>query len=147
MQNSIERPAEQRVKRMDKVAAKLRDDAQAIEVGVSPELDERIRASLESVTPETARPKPPSRPAWFWWLSSITGVAAALSVVAIVNLNQPDPISPVPPVGNPSALLPPVKWQVETAVLTSPLEQEIEDLQSDLKKAEEALKRDIDAVF
>jgi hypothetical protein len=31
--------------------------------------------------------------------------------------------------------------------LTSPLEQEIDDLQSDLKKAEELVKQDIDRLF
>lgn len=133
---------------MDKVAARLRQDASAIDVSVSPELDERIRASLESISPESpSEPPTPSRPSWFWWASSLTGAAAALVVIVIVNLNTPDPLPPATPVGNPTALLPPVTWQVETAVLTSPLEQEMADLQSDLKKAEEALKRDIEAVF
>ena len=132
---------------MDKVAARLRQDASAIDVGVSPELDERIRASLEAATQEPpSRPLPPSRPPWFWWASSLTGIAAAVAVIVIVNLQGPDPAVPQS-VGNPTALLPPVRWQVETAVLTSPLEQEMEDLQSDLKKAEEALKRDLEAVF
>ena len=133
---------------MDKVAKRLRDDASAIDVSVSPELDERIRASLESMSPEPpAEAMAVPRQRWFWWASSLTGVAAALAVIVIVNLNTPESEPPATPVGNPTALLPPVTWQVETAVLTSPLEQEMEDLQSDLKKAEEALKRDIEAVF
>ena len=134
---------------MDKLATRLRDDANAIDVHVSAELDERIRASLEGTTPEAAprQPQAAARQPWFWWMSSLTGVAAALVVVVIVNLGGPDPVPPVTPAGSPTALLPPVTWQVETAVLTSPLEQEMEDLQSDLRKAEEALKRDIEAVF
>ena len=133
---------------MDTVAERLRDDARAIEVSVSPNLDARIRASLEGTEPE--RPgarRAPQRQPWFWWASSLTGVAAALAVVVIVNLGRPDPAPPATPVGNPTALLPPVTWHVETAVLTSPLEQEMEDLESDLKKAEAALKRDIEAIF
>ena len=148
MPSSIGKQARERVKRMDKVADKLREDADAIDVRVSPELDERIRASLQGITPEPARaPKAPPRQPWFWWASSLTGVAAAIVVVVIVNLNAPEPVPPATPAGNPTALLPPISWQVETAVLTSPLEQEMEDLQSDLKKAEETLKRDIEAVF
>lgn len=148
MRNSIGKQVRIRVKRMDKVAERLRQDASAIDVSVSPELDERIRASLEAATPEPAsRPLPPPRPRWFWWASSLTGAAAALVVIVIVNLNTPQPRPSATPVGNPTALLPPVTWQVETAVLTSPLEQEMADLQSDLKKAEEVLKRDIEAVF
>ncbi len=133
---------------MDEVARRLREDASAIDVIVSPELEHRIQASLEGVTPEPRAQEPmPTRQPWFWWASSLTGVAAAVLVVVIVNLNTPEPVPPATPVGNPTALLPPISWQVETAVLTSPLEQEMEDLQSDLKKAEEALKRDIEAVF
>ena len=134
---------------MDKLATQLRDDAKSIDVTISPELDARIRASLEGVTQEDpAEPDlPPSRQPWFWWASSLTGVTAAIIVVVIVNVFAPDPVPPATSVANPNALLPPVSWQVETAVLTSPLEQEMEDLQSDLKKAEEALKRDFEAVF
>jgi predicted ATP-grasp superfamily ATP-dependent carboligase len=50
------------------------------------------------------------------------------------------------PAAQPLAI-PSIRWQAETAVLTSPLEQEIEDLQSDLKKAEEAVRRDIERLF
>ena len=44
-------------------------------------------------------------------------------------------------------LWPDVVWNAETAVLTSPLEQEIEDLQSDLKKAEQAVKDEFESIF
>ena len=43
--------------------------------------------------------------------------------------------------------MPTIRWQTETVVLTSPLEQEFEDLQSDLKKAEEAVRQDIERLF
>lgn len=133
---------------MDKLAEKLKTDAALIDVQVSDELDRRITASLQGVTP--ARPDLPAkqpRPAAFWWASSLTGVAAALVVIAIINAqSQPkgDPVlrvagtSPVPEVTTPT-----IDWKTESAMLTRPLQQELEDLQSDLKKAEEKVKRDI----
>ena len=133
---------------MDRLAQQLRDDAEKIDVAVSPELDERIRASLAATNPEPAGTKrPAARPAWFWWASSLTGVAAAIVVVAVLNLRPPEPATDVNSVANPTALLPPIDWQVETAVLTSPLEQEYEDLQSDIRKAEKALREDLDAIL
>ena len=128
---------------MDKLEQRLREDAQHIEVKVSDELDDRIAASLRAVTPQA----PPSRrlrsgrPALFWWASSLTGAAAALAVIAIVNLQSPSaPIEAPPPA---MAAVPVVDWQAETAALTSPLHEELENLQSDLKKAEKKLREDI----
>lgn len=133
---------------MDNLAAKLRQDAEQIDASISPELDERIQASLHNVTQERPTPRrEATRSLSFWWASSLTGVAAALAVVVIVNLRAPDP---APAVTEPVAgtlVLPSVPWNVRTAVLTTPLEQEIEDLQADLKKAEEAVKEDLDVVF
>ncbi len=133
---------------MDKLAKQLKADAAMIDVQVSDELDRRITASLQGVTPERPeRPAKQSRPAAFWWASSLTGVAAALIVIAIINSqSQPgdDPVlqvaetSPVPAVTTPT-----IDWKTESAMLTRPLQQELEDLQSDLKKAEEKVKRDI----
>jgi len=133
---------------MDKLARQLRDDAQQIDCTISEELDERIRASLQGLTPEPVqKPGAAARPAWFWWASSLTGVAAAIAAIVIINVQTPEP----QPVARDASVrplaLPTIKWNAETAVLTSPLEQEIEDLQSDLKKAEEAVKQDIDRLF
>ena len=133
---------------MDKLAKRLREDAQNIDCTISDELDERIKASLQGVTPEPARrPKSTSRPVWFWWASSLTGIAAAVAALVIIDLRAPAPESvasetPVTPLE-----IPTIEWHAETAVLTAPLEQEIEDLQSDLRKAEEAVRQDIDRLF
>jgi hypothetical protein len=133
---------------MDKLAKRLREDAERIDATISPELDDRIRTSLQGVRPETSRsPAGAARPRWFWLASTLTGAAAAVTAIVIINLQAPDPVpvladTPVPPL-----VLPEIKWRAETAVLTSPLEQEIEDLQTDLKKAEEAVKEDIDRLF
>jgi hypothetical protein len=133
---------------MDKLVKQLKANAAMIDVQVSDELDRRITASLQGVTPEKPdMPAEQSRPAAFWWASSLTGVAAALVVIAIFNSrSQPgdDPVvqvaetSPVPAVTTPT-----IDWKTESAMLTRPLQQELEDLQSDLKKAEEKVKRDI----
>ena len=133
---------------MDKLAKQLKVDAQMIDVHLSDELDHRISASLQGVTPE--RPEAPpvqQRPALFWWASSLTGIAAALAVIAIINSYSQPTVDPVPLVVDtspvPESLTPTIDWKTESAMLTRPLQRELEDLQSDLKKAEEKLKREI----
>lgn len=131
---------------MDKLAQRLREDAERIEATVSDELDARIQASLAGAQPEKpATDRRPSRSPLFWFASSLTGIAAALAVIAIVNLQQPDLV--VPEATPQPFELPSVRWHAETAVLTSPLEQEIEDLRSDLERAEEAVRQDIERLF
>ncbi len=137
---------------MDKLAKQLRADAERIETNVSDELDQRIAASLRGVSPRTepgletpALIRP--RPAGFWWASSLTGIAAAAVVIAIVNSQsqQAEPAggatttSPV----TMAATVPVIDWKTESAMLTSPLRQELENLQSDMKKAEQKIKEDI----
>ena len=128
---------------MDKLARRLRADAERIDVSVSDELDRRIEASLRAVTPEAEarRPVPAARPPLFWWASTITGIAAAIAVIAIVNLRAPErqEAAPVEVV----AAVPPINLKAETAMLTAPLQEELDRLQSDLRKAEEKVRRDI----
>jgi hypothetical protein len=131
-----------KVKPMDKLAKQLRDDAEQINVSVSDELDHRIAASLRAVTPvEESKRTPVVRPPLFWWASTITGVAAALAVIAIVNWQADEqPVSTPVPLAE---LQPPIELNMEAAKLTAPLQQELDALQSDLKKAEEKVRRDI----
>ena len=134
---------------MDRLGRRLREDAARIDVTVTDELEHRIEASLRAVTPETETARERVvRPPLFWWASTITGVAAAVAVIAVLNWQTPaDPLAPVPmrtttPV--PIAELAPMPdLKTEAAMLTAPLQQELENLQSDLKKAEEKVKRDI----
>ena len=113
---------------MDKLAKRLRDDAERIDATISEELDDRIRASLEGMQPERdAGPGKGPKPQWFWWASSLTGVAAALAVIAVVNLRAPEPAPVVADAPVKPLVLPEIQWQTETAVFTSPLEQEIEN--------------------
>ncbi len=138
---------------MDKLAKQLRADAERIDVAVSDELEQRILASLRGVTPR-AEPGPDTparleqRPARFWWTSSLTGIAAAALVIVIINSQSQQPGSELPAEAttSPVALMtsmPVIDLKAESAMLTSPLLEELENLKSDIKKAEEKVKQDI----
>ena len=137
------------VKLMDKLAKKLREDAATIDADISAQLDSRIRASLIAIEPETTRQQRQTRrrPAFFWLASSLTGVAAALAVIAVLNVMDTNE-----PAGDPRTVadntLPPIEipvldLDVEAAMLTGPLARELEDLQADLKRAEEVVRGDV----
>ena len=133
---------------MDSLADQLRSDAERVDVDVSPELQQRIDASLRSVDPETAPSQPMrARRAVFWWTSSLTGLSAA--VVAIVIMNTPwfaDSVTlgrhATPPTTVADSV-PSIDWKVEPAMLTSPLHAELAALQADIEKAEQKVKDDI----
>ena len=128
---------------MDDLTRRLREDAARIDVAMTPQLDERIRASLEDVTPERPRNARTPRSFSLWWASSLTGVAAAIAVIAVVNLDRNVPVT-VPVTGGDASPfeIPALDLDVEAAVLTSPLTEELEALQSDLEKAEKAVRED-----
>ena len=133
---------------MDKLAKQLREDAKRIDCEISEQLDDRIRASVEAIQPETAAPhRRKSRPFSLWWASSLTGVAAAIAVIVLINIQSPTPGQAVTEPAPQAFVVPTIEWHAEAAVLTMPLEQEIENLQADLKKAEEAVRQDIDRLF
>ena len=133
---------------MDKLADRLRKDADNIEVAVSDELDHRIAASLRSVTPyrESDSIVTSRRPASFWWASSVTGIATAVAVLIFVNSGTSQVPATATPTTTPPgivAAVPAIDWKAETAMLTGPLQQELDALQSDFKKAERKVKDDI----
>ena len=98
---------------------------------------------MRAVTPEVEPPvRQPARPPLFWWASTITGVAAALAVIALVNMQAPDETQVAPPAAIVSVPQM-IDINAESVMLTAPLQQELENLQSDLKRAEEKVKRDI----
>jgi len=133
---------------MDKLALQLREDAEKIDAEISTELDARLSASLHGIKPEPVRrPQRESKSFSLWWASSLTGVAAALLIIVVANLRAPEPAPAVANTTPAPLILPAVEWNARSAVLTSPLEQEIDNLQSDLKKAEEVVKQDIDRLF
>jgi hypothetical protein len=134
---------------MDKLAKQLREDAATIDAEVSAQLDSRIQASLGAIGPEAAprRREPRRRPVSFWLASSLTGVAAALAVIAVLNVvdtNEPAAISRTVADNTAQPIeIPVLDLDVEAAMLTGPLEQELEDLQADLRKAQEVVRGDV----
>lgn len=136
---------------MDKLAERLRKDAADIHVEVSPELDHRIRASLAGITPEPPREERPRHSPLFWLASSLTGIAAAVAIILLVNTG--DPVAPVsvPVAATPAEIelpeLPALPLKAEQAMSVSPLEQELDDFQSDLEKARQAVSEDMRLIF
>lgn len=127
---------------MDKLARQLREDAANINVEVSAELENRIRASLHGITPERAREsEAPQRPRSTWWASSLTGIAAVTIVIVLLNLNQPEP--PVADIATQSGYIFQPQLIINPAVMTAPLRKELENLEADLKKAEQAVRKEI----
>jgi hypothetical protein len=132
---------------MDKLAKRLREDADQIEVLISPQLENRIEASLRSVSQDGAAPTKSRQSASFWWASSLTGVAATLAIVAVVNLSGPEPEVGITEPPQQAFSVPQFDWKTKPAMLTQTLEQELVDLQSDLKKAEQTVRDDIDEIM
>ena len=136
------------VKLMDKLERRLKEDAALIKAELAPELQERIRASLESTQPAKQMPRTTKTPGTsLWWASSLTGLAAAALLIVVINWN-----SGVAPVEEVSDAVPPgITWSIqsgfplnaETAEWTAPLEEELKNLQSDLEKARESVERDL----
>jgi len=132
---------------MDKLTQQLRDDADSIEVVITPQLEARIRASLLNVRQEARRPAAGGKlTAAFWWASSLTGVAATVAIIGVLNLRDPGTAIAItePPVAQFG--MPKFDWQPQAALFTATLEQELEDIQSDLKKAEQVIKEDFEDI-
>ena len=127
---------------MDKLAEQLRADADDIQAPISKELDARIEASLHAAT-QPERPERPARPAWFLWASSLTGIAAAAAVLVLMNRPAEVP-APAPVMVAPIEI---VDWNLSNAVLTKSLDDELEAIESDLKKAEQIVREDLDDIF
>ena len=139
---------------MDEFEQRLKRDAEDIRGRISPELRSRIDASLRAT--EQIRPVPESRASGMnlWWASSLTGLAAAIVVIVLINWNRPvTEIVPPEPIASEtvpdyideiqSFYLP----QIKTAEFTKPLEEELLRLQADIERTRENVKEDIDFTF
>lgn len=140
------------VKLMDKLERQLREDAGHIKADLSPELQGRIRASLESTRPiDQVQRKTQTTGTSLWWASSLTGLAAAALVILLVNWNstngpvEDQPVSATP--GTVFSIQSGFPLNVETAEWATPLEEELKNLQSDLEKARENVERDLGVSF
>ena len=138
-----------RARLMDNLEQRLRDDAAEIRIDVPPHVKARLRASLR-----TARVAPRVRREFsfpLWLAASLTGAAA--SVVAIVAINfrngeppRPDAVAYSVPeyVDELERQLP---LRAKTADLTGPLEEELENLRSDLARARQNVEQDLEFTF
>ncbi len=140
---------------MDEFEHRLKLDAQAIRAGISPELRSRIDASLRATEQIRPVPESPAPGMNLWWVSSLTGLAAAVIVIVLINWNGPS-TAPVPleqvadrtvpvAVDELQGLYPP--WLIKTADFTSPLEEELARLQADIERARANVKKDVDFTF
>ena len=130
---------------MDRLAERLRQDAANIDAEISAELESRIHASLASVQQRPVEPaRREGRTPSFWWASSLTGLAAAIAVIAVINMNRTTPQTEVVAAqAVPHIVVPQIDFEVEAATLADPLAQELENLRDDLKKVEETVKNDV----
>jgi hypothetical protein len=136
---------------MDKFREALRRDAADIEVTVSAELDDRIRASLESARAAAQRQTVAKKKSVsLWWASALTGIATTLLVVLVFNLEQPPPpavLADLPDQDSGSLPVARPRLTMESAVFTAPLEDELDKLESDLKKAEKLVREELKISF
>ena len=140
---------------MDEFEKRLKRDAEAVQAEISPELRMRIDAALRGVDPIKPVSESPRAPARLWWASSLTGLAAVVALVLIGVMNKPEPVAvqevdvvartePLTPVDVP--LLAP-DLDIRSAEFTSPLEEELMRLRSDLAKARDNVREDVDFTF
>jgi len=140
---------------MDEFENRLKRDAEDIRAEISPQLKERIDASLRATDRIQPVPESGTSSANLWWASSLTGLAAAIMVIVLINWNRPAAeLAPLEPVARHTVpvqvedlqmLYPP--RLVKTAEFTSPLEEELTRLQADIERARETVKKDIDFTF
>ena len=145
---------------MDELKIRLKQDADEIQANTSPELRARIDASLHAARgTQSVTRTPRVRPKSLWWISSVTGLTAAILVILMMNWNRPvqqdaPDISASNDAPTHSVTLP-EDWyagdgfllKVESADLTRSLEEELINLQSDLEKARENVERNVKFAF
>ena len=131
---------------MDNFAERLRQDAAAIDARISPELDARIDASLRAVTPDVAASPPAPARRWPLWFGG--ALAAGIALMAVVGVLHREPAPVVTPsqeatLAEPTATAPAIDLDDEAIELITPLSRELDNLQADLRKAEQILRDDL----
>lgn len=128
---------------MDELEERLRRDAGRIEASVPPELSGRIRAGV-GVAPPARRRARDVLPLRLWVTASVSGAAAALLVLLLWPRPEPPPAPLAHTAPLPESIAREFPLTVKTAELTAPLEEELENLQSDVAKARERVREDLD---
>ena len=135
---------------MDELERKLRADAKRIQVDVSDTLEKRVDAAIAATRAEPPRQTRSRQPLW---RVALIGGAAAMLVVVLLDWPSSD-TALTPPAATvrtvPQAA--PVQQtefdlRAQPAVLTEPLEEELERLKSDLEKAREGVAEDLRGSF
>ncbi len=141
---------------MDEFEKRLKQDADAVQADVSPVLRARIDASLSGIERIQPSDSVPRSPMQLWWAGSLTGLAATIVGLAVINWNSEDSIvESQPPVvvrtvplgsfPDLATLAPELK--IKSADFTSPLEEELLMLQRDIEKVRQNVREDIDFTF
>jgi len=143
----------------DDFSRRLRQDAEAIEVDVSPAWKTRMQASLESseFTGRAQAAPPPGSTAKLWLASSLSGLAVAAVIIVLVSRLGGE-TAPVPdtsqavadsskfgrtvPASVSSDWLAP-ELDVRTAEFTEPLRVELDRLGIDFERARESVESDL----
>lgn len=139
---------------MDEFEDRMKRDALAIDASVSPELRARIDASLRGT--QQIRPVAESRTGGMnlWRASSITGLAAAVGVIALINWNSP--VVDIVPEERVAFVTVPeyieelqsrYPTRLENADFASPLEEELLKLRADIERAKANVEADIKFTF
>ena len=143
---------------MDELEQRLRADAEAIRPAISDELQARIDASVQAAKDVRSVPRQPPARISTWWISSLTGLAAAAAIILILNRNSlidedpPVAVADLPLSSEPAQLpatdsVSGLTLRFENADLTRSLEQELVDLQADLERARKDVERDFRKAF
>lgn len=144
-----------REKTMDEFEKRLKQDADAVDASVSPQLRARIDASLRGTGRARATGPEKRSTSRLWWASSLTGLAATIAVIAVVNMNRSEPppgevpvadMPTVPDTALDFPLIPP-ELDIQSAEFAGPLEEELLKLQADIEKARNSVREDIDFTF
>lgn len=129
------------MKPMDETGRKLRDDAQAIDADVSPELRKRIDAAIAAAESTRAGERHAHAPRPVTWAAVASGLAAVALIVLVAD-REPEPAHTPPAVAD-VPLLFPEPLALETVEFTGPLTQELDHLRADLEKAAKSIERDL----
>ena len=133
---------------MDDFERQLKQDAEAIDATITPAMQARLEATLHALEPKSPQPKRPQHSLGWWWLSSLTGIAAALLLIvylnrgdAVMEVAEPVAVEPTPDVN--VAPLAEIPLDIRSAEFADPLAEELENLKSDFEKAREKLGYDL----
>ena len=133
---------------MDELERRLRADAADLRVEVSETLTKRIDAALAATV---RAPQPARRPQRsFWWISALTGAAVAMAAILLLNVRSERLPAPEKPPEQ-ARIVPatmeqtpnPFLLDTRSAVLTEPLEEELERLKADFERARDEVADDL----